>query len=240
MAYVEASHALLAYALTSVRQTQDRAQIFRGLDILCKLAAVADNVPMLERSPDECIEALVELICVNVTATEPINSSASGNNNSSNSSTSTSTTTLTSTARLPACVGAFFADLSDTEVRDMAIETIYALCSISEVIQLRFAAVPPCIKLLFKVIESSQISSLTSNTNTAKRSTQLLIWFAKMTVENGGKFKSLQTDMCLSACSNDLIAELVVNGAAPIFRPPPSASRDVPILDATPVSLGIC
>lgn len=112
---------LLSYIFVSLQQSLDREQTKRGLDLLTKIAMNADNVELFATAPDTFTAILVELLCVNISATEPLSLSdfklASGARG----------------ARLPACASSFFSEISDTEIRDLSLEAIWSLCTFSQV-----------------------------------------------------------------------------------------------------------
>jgi hypothetical protein len=208
---VDAAHALLAYILESLKQTDDRTQVLRGLELLTKLVAATDNIPVLERSPHDLFEVLVELLCVGTTSSEPLVASSS--------------TTNSGPARPPACGGSFFSDLCDTEIRDQAIEAIWTLCTASEALRINFAAVPEIVKILLRIVEASAPVAVSATSEVRIRSevilkaSHILAWMAKLPAENGPKFMSLQTEMLVMSCSDELVAEVVCSSAAPIFKP---------------------
>ena len=112
---------LLSYIFVSLQQSLDREQTKRGLDLLTKIAMNVDNVELFATAPDTLTSILVELMCVNISATEPLSLS------------DTKSYTGLRGARLPACASSFFSEISDTEIRDLSLEAIWSLCTFSQV-----------------------------------------------------------------------------------------------------------
>ena len=112
---------LLSYIVVSLQQSLDREQTKRGLDLLTKISMNVDNVEIFATAPDTLTSILVELLCVNVSATEPLCLSDFKSNSGARG------------ARLPACASSFFSEISDTEIRDLSLEAIWSLCTFSQV-----------------------------------------------------------------------------------------------------------
>ena len=120
---------LLSYIFASLRQTVDREQVKRGLELLTKLAT-AENVELFSTCPDVFLTLLVEHLCVNTSNVEPLTQSEL-----KHASTITNSTAPHSkgSVKLPACVSSFFTEICDTDVRDLSLEAIWTLCTFSQV-----------------------------------------------------------------------------------------------------------
>ena len=114
---------LLSYIFASIHQCMDREQVKRGLDLLTKLATSVDNVELFASAPDNFLGTLVELLCVNTSSVEPFY----------NGDVRNAPGGLKGIAKMPACASSFYTDISDAEIRDMSLESIWTLCTFSQV-----------------------------------------------------------------------------------------------------------
>ena len=114
---------LLSYIFASIHQCLDREQVKRGLDLLTKLATSVDNVELFASAPDNFLGTLVELLCVNTSSVEPFYNGDVRNPSGG----------LKGIAKMPACASSFYTDISDAEIRDMSLESIWTLCTFSQV-----------------------------------------------------------------------------------------------------------
>ena len=124
--FLPVTRTLLSYIFASLRQSQDREQIKRGLELLTKLAT-AENVDLFATAPDSFLSLLVEHLCVNVSSSEPLSL------NDTKHFTAGNNQFYKSNNKIPACVSAFFIDACDTEIRDLSLESIWTLCTFSQV-----------------------------------------------------------------------------------------------------------
>ena len=113
---------LFSYIYASLKQSLDREQIKRGLELLTKLISV-ENGDLFTSAPDEFLSLLVDHLCTNVSSAEPL---------SLGDSKYLATTAKTS-IKMPACVSAFFTEVCDSEIRDLSLEAIAVLCTVSQV-----------------------------------------------------------------------------------------------------------
>lgn len=124
----------------SIRQSDSRSLIIKGLEIFLKLAQNADNALPFAKAPTIFYESLVELLCTSSSCVDPISQAIPApSQNYSNSNTYSSDA---SSKRPPLSVGNhYFIDYSDYEIRDNALEVLLALAQLSANVQGRIASV---------------------------------------------------------------------------------------------------
>jgi hypothetical protein len=215
--YQEVVKGLLAYVNASIRQSVDRAQIARGLDLLAKLATNADNKVVLTDCPEDLLEHLVALLCTNYTDTEPLNvaevSTIPGARTASTAGT-TQTALRMSTIRLPACeTGSFFTELSDFEVRDLALETMHNLCAMSTELAVALAQIPHLLTILVRICATKGTRGERYETGPLKALAVLNI-LTQRKQENRLHFKAIHTELTLAACSNTEVLDLLTTVTA--------------------------
>ena len=205
--YAEVTKSLLAYIHSSIQQGIDRSQIFRGLELIQKLCSNPENEIVMANCPNEVLETLMELLCCNVTSTEPLHMAEINTFSGANSLAavgSSRTKLLQHYSRLPACESNFFIDLSDFDIREQALDSLLAMCQISPDIQLRLAEVPHGMEILIRILETKNQPSVLGMRidNGPSKVINILQLMARRVPENNEKFKTIHSQLCRLACSH--------------------------------------
>ena len=186
----------------------DKALLLHALELIAKLAANPDNAAIFSRCPQQMLNKLVELLCVNLTSADPSSLESSSSEWSAESQPGGSRFCV----RPPACVGPFYPDFSDTELRDASIEAMLSLCIASTTVQVRLASVAHCVRLLVRIAGSSKPSDRAlfasrPDSGAGPKNAAAVLALLSARPQNRPRFKALRTELCLGACSGeDLMA----------------------------------
>lgn len=176
-----------------------------------KLASFQDNSAVFNYCPQIILDLLVELLCVSYSTVDPLQQVE--NNVIMLSMQSTKPLT-----RVPACVMSFFTEVNDSEVRESALEVIYALCLNSKKLQSRLASTTKCITLLYRVLESKV--GRTSN-QSIHRATLILQFFSQAQ-QNISPFFNFRNEFTLAAFTDTTFSELRCQNYYDIFNKNPN------------------
>jgi hypothetical protein len=179
----------------------------------------------MEEMPATVLHAVVELLCTSSSWAEPIaekkdSSSSQQNNDSSNKKSSAQQSHSSSSTHSSGNNMSFFnPQISDFEIRDLAIEVLLAFCMISISLQLRIGEVPRAVELLYRISTAPLFSSGGSSSRTEGNQKAAQILTLLLTQPALSKqFYSLRTDLYLSACAEEQSAELLCNKAQPVYN----------------------
>lgn len=198
--------------ITKSLQSRQRALVIRGLELLTKISQCPENLQVLSIDIRPTLELLVELLCVSTSSAETIVADAiviGGD-------------TL-GRYRQPMSQGLpgmgyspFFCELSDQEIRDTALDTIYALCVMSNQIQIQFAQVPHSLEILFRIARTAVQSysswldprALYSKGDGYGRCNQIMSMVFSQP-DAAPQFKAMRIELYLAAAQDDSIAGIL-------------------------------
>ena len=234
--YLEVTKALAAYVFASVRQTVDRTQIARGLELLVKLAGNEANKPVFTDVPTDMLEDLVALLCVNLTETEPLvvaEATVPGLRQASILGY-TQERVRANFTRIPACETAtFFEVLSDVELRDMALEAIHTMCTLCPDLLPHFARVPHFLTVLLRICALRIARGERYEAGPAKAAAIAVLLAQRATDRDvRGRFKAVYMELVTGAAWNDCLADIFATVAPlldvvdDVVAPFPGASGD--------------
>lgn len=185
--------AALLPAIRRLLRTNNREVLLRALEVLQGLAQMPDNSSVIAQCPGDVLDAIVSMLCVTNTSGETVGQdqlTASG-----------------ADSRPPGCCWMFL-DLWDVELRDAALEALAALVSGGRLVE-RLSGVTGVFRILKLIVESS---SRIRTESTARASEILSALLMHPNVSLGSAL--VVSDLRLTACSDDLSADLVCNRAS--------------------------
>lgn len=148
--YVHVARCLLSLVY-EVAQLSDRSVAIRALDIICQLSLLADNAVVFQHAPPLFFQLLVDMLNCSITASDPFR-----NHHYLQGMEKISTLLRPPPAALST---SFHAHLCDGEVRDVALETIQALCSNSKALRAMFGRVPGIFSTLCNIVQACLAAS---------------------------------------------------------------------------------
>ena len=170
--YVSATRYLFP-VLKRLMETSDRELVLKSFDLFNKLCSVKENQSVLAYIPTEFLEDILCLVNVANVSSEHIKNipSASSNNILSMNSNSNTITSVAGSMnpsiisvggfiytmddiRPPMCVGPF-SEFNDTELRDLALDTIHILITSSDQMLIRVAGLPRIKHILKRILKLS-------------------------------------------------------------------------------------
>lgn len=182
--YQRASEALLWHLCSSLDDVVDRSEVLRSLDLLSRLASSPDNAATFSRCPGSFLSKVVELLCVNSTSVDPSAICAQDG-----------------ASRPPACLGPYFAEMNDTEVRDAALELMHWLCTSSSALQVRFGSVPHCVQILYSIVTSAKSHyermTYVPRAEQPSQKASMILTILASKPQNATKFLTLRTEYCV-------------------------------------------
>jgi hypothetical protein len=162
--YLSAAEAVISGLYSIVSTCSDKSFVVRTVELIGRIANVGDVVNVVfAKCPDELLELLVELVCVNNTSIDPFSILAQTETTDNTQSTHKSLRV----SKLPASISPFFTDLIDGDCRDAALEVIANLCAQSTRLQIRFASIPRLVPLLLRIIGTTGPAALSGSTGAA-------------------------------------------------------------------------
>jgi hypothetical protein len=186
--YIAATH-LIFPSLINYMQSNDREYVFKALETFGHLCQNEDNVSLLNNCPNSLPPLLVELLCVNSSASDSIHMTNLKRD---------ADKAYNITSRPPVSVGNM-SEQSDTQIRDAASFAIYLLVCMSLPWRRAIASVPHALFILYR------IAIQTPRTEAIIRASQIM---TVMTCDPGNavEYLRVQKDFCVGACSEDAIS----------------------------------
>lgn len=226
--YSASTKCLLA-VLCSLLSSSERFFVTRSLDLLSQIALMSDNAPVFNSMPSATVREISDLFYANISATDPLRLFADGRFFDSKS------------LKLPpaAITFDFFHNMSDSELRDLVLESVHCFCTHAVSLRAQFGNVPDFISSLIRFIDSENASISTSSRRditpqrmgVIRMATGLLSILASHP-DNKEKFMMNQLQLCTMAFSDDSIAEILYLHNNMFQQPLLVPMVDTPIFDA--------
>lgn len=169
---------------------------------------------IISTCPDSLLDSLLEYLCVSYTAIDPIITTQINQN--STQTPSNLKYFAKYIGRTPACVGPYFTEMNDVELRDISLDTIFALCTTSISLQVRIGQIPRCVEVLVKIIESRTDKSSRTEHSATKANSILALLCTRP--QNISVFQSLQSVITYGACCDDVLSDILCINAVSIFN----------------------
>jgi len=207
---------LMQLGLKIVAEAIDRERVYRGVDLINKLAQCPENGHYFSNAPVKLYDCLVSMLAVTYTSVDSI-TAYHGECERRNRVSASKTPTA-------------FQDLIDNEVRDLALEALFSICQISTSCTEQIGSVPGCITLIRRCIKKGAENER-FRSETAQRAAQLLILFSTRP-QLSDILHSIMHDLQYEAMSDDLLLDVYVsfNSQEQAFK------QDLYECDVTPVS----
>lgn len=175
--YVFLTHQLLPI-LHRFLQRAERNGLVRALELCARLCSVRESSEFLSNCPTGFLETVVGLLGASFTSIEQ---------------------SATEGEKPPPCLAAFN-EMADAEVRNGAIETMYALCVTVPALRPRIATVPHCMRMLSRILSLAEKRELSPKLGP-------LVTLLCQHPDNATKFLAIQHGLFVALSSDDVVAE---------------------------------